>query len=70
MEFFRFRRDIPFMRFALTFNVISLVTFVLAVGFLADGMPRPVDKFPGETGFFHDVPAGVIHLPAVAGLSL
>ena len=37
MEFFRIRRDIPFMRFALTFNVISLVTFVLAVGFLAAG---------------------------------
>ena len=35
MEFFRIRRDIPFMRFALTFNVISLVTFVLAVLFLA-----------------------------------
>jgi preprotein translocase subunit SecF len=34
MEFFRIRRDIPFMRHALTFNVISLVTFVLAVLFL------------------------------------
>ncbi|MGH8679766.1 MAG: protein translocase subunit SecF [Burkholderiales bacterium] len=35
MEFFRIRKDIPFMRFALTFNVISLITFVLAVGALA-----------------------------------
>ena len=35
MEFFRFRRDIPFMRHALVFNVISLVTFLLAVLFLA-----------------------------------
>ncbi|MFO1283999.1 MAG: protein translocase subunit SecF [Burkholderiales bacterium] len=35
MEFFRFRRDIPFMRHALVFNVISLVTFVAAVFFLA-----------------------------------
>jgi len=35
MEFFRIRRDIPFMRHALVFNVISLVTFVLAVVFLA-----------------------------------
>jgi preprotein translocase subunit SecF len=35
MEFFRIRRDIPFMRYALVFNVISLVTFVLAVVFLA-----------------------------------
>jgi preprotein translocase subunit SecF len=34
MEFFRFRRSIPFMRHALVFNVISLVTFVLAVGFI------------------------------------
>src|SRR5437773_12119905 len=35
MEFFRIRRDIPFMRHALVFNIISLVTFVLAVLFLA-----------------------------------
>jgi preprotein translocase subunit SecF len=34
MEFFRFRRSIPFMRHALVFNIISLVTFVLAVGFI------------------------------------
>ena len=35
MEFFRIKRDIPFMRHALVFNVISLVTFLLAVVFLA-----------------------------------
>lgn len=35
MEFFRIRKDIPFMRHALVFNVISLVTFLLAVFFLA-----------------------------------
>jgi preprotein translocase subunit SecF len=34
MEFFRFTRDIPFMRHALVFNIISAVTFVLAVFFL------------------------------------
>jgi preprotein translocase subunit SecF len=34
MEFFRFRRDIPFMRHALVFNVISAVTFLAAVFFL------------------------------------
>ncbi len=34
MEFFRIRKDIPFMRHALVFNVISLITFVLAVIFL------------------------------------
>jgi preprotein translocase subunit SecF len=35
MEFFRIRRDIPFMRNALVFNVISVLTFVAAVAFLA-----------------------------------
>ena len=35
MEFFRIKRDIPFMKHALVFNVISLVTFILAVAFLA-----------------------------------
>ncbi len=35
MEFFRIRRDIPFMRHALVFNIISLVTFLAAVFFLA-----------------------------------
>jgi preprotein translocase subunit SecF len=35
MEFFRIKKDIPFMRHALVFNIISLVTFLLAVFFLA-----------------------------------
>jgi len=34
MEFFRIRKDIPFMKYALIFNVISFVTFALAVFFL------------------------------------
>jgi preprotein translocase subunit SecF len=34
MELFRIRKDIPFMRHALVFNTISLITFVLAVFFL------------------------------------
>ena len=34
MEFFRIKKDIPFMRHALVFNVISLITFLLAVFFL------------------------------------
>ena len=34
MEFFRIKKDIPFMRHALMFNIISLVTFLLAVFFL------------------------------------
>jgi preprotein translocase subunit SecF len=35
MEFFRISRDIPFMRHALVFNVISIITFVAAVVLLA-----------------------------------
>ncbi|MBP6223735.1 MAG: protein translocase subunit SecF [Rhizobacter sp.] len=35
MEFFRIRRDIPFMRHALVLNVISALTFVAAVFFIA-----------------------------------
>ncbi|EXI73939.1 MAG TPA: protein translocase subunit SecF [Candidatus Accumulibacter phosphatis] len=34
MEFFRIRKDIPFMRHAVLFNAISLLTFLLAVFFL------------------------------------
>jgi preprotein translocase subunit SecF len=34
MEFFRIKRDIPFMRHALVFNAISLITFAAAVFFL------------------------------------
>jgi preprotein translocase subunit SecF len=49
MEFFKIRRDIPFMRHALIFNVISLVTFLLAVLFLVTrGLNFSVD-FTGGT---------------------
>lgn len=34
MEFFRIKKDIPFMRHALIFNIISALTFVAAVFFL------------------------------------
>ncbi|MFZ1181625.1 MAG: protein translocase subunit SecF [Herbaspirillum sp.] len=34
MEFFRIKKDIPFMRHALIFNIISALSFVLAVFFL------------------------------------
>ncbi|MDQ8021610.1 MAG: protein translocase subunit SecF [Moraxellaceae bacterium] len=34
MEFFRIRKDIPFMKHALIFNAISFITFLLAVFFL------------------------------------
>ena len=49
MEFFRITRVIPFMRHALVFNVVSLITFVLAVVFLAvRGLNLGVD-FRGGT---------------------
>jgi preprotein translocase subunit SecF len=35
MEFFKIKRTVPFMRHAKVFNIISLITFVLAVVFLA-----------------------------------
>jgi len=34
MEFFRIKKDIPFMRYALMLNAISLITFLAAVFFL------------------------------------
>ena len=34
MEFFKIRHDIPFMRHALVFNLVSLITFLAAVFFL------------------------------------
>jgi preprotein translocase subunit SecF len=49
MEFFRIRRDIPFMRHALVFNIISLLTFLTAVFFL---VTRPLNfsiEFTGGT---------------------
>jgi preprotein translocase subunit SecF len=49
MEFFRIKNDIPFMRHALVFNVISIITFLVAVGSLATrGLNFGVD-FTGGT---------------------
>lgn len=49
MEFFKIRRDIPFMRYALAFNIISAITFLLAVFFLIfRGLNLGVD-FTGGT---------------------
>jgi preprotein translocase subunit SecF len=49
MEWFKITRDIPFMRYALIFNVISIVTFLIAVGSLAfRGLNLGVD-FTGGT---------------------
>ncbi|MBP7489463.1 MAG: protein translocase subunit SecF, partial [Azospira sp.] len=49
MEFFKIRKDIPFMRHALVFNVISLVTFLLAVFFLATRGLHLSVEFTGGT---------------------
>jgi preprotein translocase subunit SecF len=49
MELFRFRKDLPFMKYALIFNVISLLTFFIAVGALAyKGLNMGID-FKGGT---------------------
>jgi preprotein translocase subunit SecF len=71
MEFFRIKRDIPFMRYALIFNVISIVTFLIAVGALAfRGLHLGVD-FTGGTlievrydhaADLHKVRESVLHL--------
>ena len=49
MEFFRIKKDIPFMRHALVFNIISLITFVLAVFFLATKGLHLSIEFTGGT---------------------
>jgi preprotein translocase subunit SecF len=49
MEFFRIRRDIPFMRHALAFNAVSLITFLAAIFFLfSNGLNLSVE-FTGGT---------------------
>ena len=49
MEFFRIKKDIPFMRHALVFNIISLLTFLLAVFFLATKGLHLSIEFTGGT---------------------
>lgn len=49
MEFFKIRRDIPFMKNALVFNVISFVTFVAAVFFLVTRGLHLSVEFTGGT---------------------
>ena len=49
MEFFRIKRDIPFMRHALVFNIISLLTFVAAVFFLVTRGLHLSIEFTGGT---------------------
>jgi preprotein translocase subunit SecF len=49
MEFFKIRRTIPFMRHALVFNIISAVTFLLAVFFLVTKHLNLSIEFTGGT---------------------
>ncbi|MBC3935093.1 protein translocase subunit SecF [Undibacterium sp. CY7W] len=49
MELFRIKKDIPFMRHALIFNVISALTFVAAVFFLVQKQLHFSVEFTGGT---------------------
>ena len=49
MEFFRIKKDIPFMKHAIVLNVISLVTFALAVFFLVTRGLHLSVEFTGGT---------------------
>jgi len=49
MEFFRIKKDIPFMKHALIFNVISAITFVAAVFFLWQNGLNYSIEFTGGT---------------------
>ena len=59
MEFFKIRKDIPFMRHALAFNLVSLITFLLAVFFLfSKGLNLSVEFTGGtlmEVAYSHPV---------------
>jgi preprotein translocase subunit SecF len=64
MEFFRIKKDIPFMRHALVFNIISLITFLLAVFFLVTrGLSFSIE-FTGGTLLEVSYP----HAPALESL--
>ncbi|SFV01541.1 protein translocase subunit secF [Polaromonas sp. YR568] len=73
MEFFKIRRDIPFMRNALIFNVISFATFALAVFFLfTRGLHLSVEFTGGtlmEVNYTQAADVGKIR-DTVAGLGL
>ncbi len=73
MEFFKIRRDIPFMRHALIFNVVSFATFALAVFFLfSRGLHLSVEFTGGtlmEVNYAQAADVGKIRA-TVAGLGL
>ncbi|MCX7276919.1 MAG: protein translocase subunit SecF [Burkholderiales bacterium] len=69
MEFFKIHRDIPFMRHALVFNIISFLTFVAAVFFLfSRGLHLSVE-FTGGTlmEVSYSQPADLTKVRAVVG---
>src|SRR5262249_33281639 len=49
MEFFKIRRTIPFMRYALALNIISLITFLAAIFFIASKGLHLSIEFTGGT---------------------
>jgi preprotein translocase subunit SecF len=49
MEFFRIKRDIPFMKHALVLNAVSFITFILAVFFLVTRGLHLSVEFTGGT---------------------
>jgi len=56
VEFFKIRKDIPFMKHAVAFNAISFITFVAAVFFLfSRGLHLSVE-FTGGTLMITDCP--------------
>ncbi len=73
MEFFKIRRDIPFMRHALVFNLISFATFALAVFFLfSRGLHLSVEFTGGtlmEVNYAQAADVGKVRA-TVAGLGL
>jgi len=71
MEFFKIRRDIPFMRHALVFNVVSLLTFVAAVFFLfSRGLHLSVEFTGGtlmEVSYNHPADVNLVSRSCLAG---
>ncbi len=67
MEFFRIRRDIPFMRHALVFNIISALTFLAAVFFLVTrGLHLSIEFTGGTVTEIHYAqPADLAHVRTV-----
>jgi preprotein translocase subunit SecF len=73
MEFFKIKSDIPFMRHALVFNLVSFVTFLAAVFFLfSRGLHLSVEFTGGtlmEVGYSHPADLNAVR-DAVAKLGL